>query len=131
MNVKYEKNVSRRKRSRISYSNAHPSGAKDRVNPTIHEARFLVTVDTEFTTCDEWVEPPPMPELRQLPPVLGPRGGEAGVEQVPLPGTPERCTPSPPPVAATRFPDDVGTPKRDHFASSFRGLSASLSGRPY
>ena len=79
----------------------------------------------------KWMQPPPMPELRQLPPVLGPRGGEAGVEQVPLPGTPERCTPSPPPVAATRFPDDVGTPKRDHFASSFRGLSASLSGRPY
>lgn len=93
MNVKYEKNVSRRKRSRISYSNAHPSGAKDRVNPTIHEARFIVTVDTEFTTRDEWVEPPPMPELRQPPPMLEPRGDEAGVEQVPLPGTPE----SPPP----------------------------------
>ena len=128
MNVKYEKSVSRRKRSRISYSNAHPSGAKDRVNPTIHEARFLVTVDTEFTTCDEWVEPPPMPELRQSPPMLKPRGDEAGVEhEVRLPGTPE----SPGPVVATRFPDDVGTPKRDLFTSSFRGLSASLSGRPY
>ena len=127
MNVKYEKNVSRRKRSRISYSNAHPSGAKDRVNPTIHEARFLVTVDTEFTTCDEWVEAPPMPELRQSPSMLEPRGDEAGVEQVPLPGTPE----SPGPVVATRFPDDVGTPKREHFTSGFRGLSASLSGRPF
>ena len=75
----------------------------------------------------KWMQPPPVPEPRQPPPVLEPRGNEAGVEQVPLPGTPE----SPPPVAATRFPDDVGTPKRDHFASSFRGLSASLSGRPY
>ena len=75
----------------------------------------------------KWMQPPQIPELRQPPPVLEPRGDEAGVEQVPLPGTPE----SPPPVAASRFPDDVGTPKRDHFASSFRGLSASLSGRPY
>ena len=75
----------------------------------------------------KWMQPPQIPELRQPPPVLEPRGDEEGVEQVPLPGTPE----SPPPVAASRFPDDVGTPKRDHFASSFRGLSASLSGRPY
>jgi len=74
-----------------------------------------------------WMQPPPVPEVRQPPPAPEPLGDEVGVEQVPLPGTPE----SPPPVAATRFPDDVGTPKRDHFASSFRGLSASLSGRPY
>ena len=86
-----------------------------------------MTLDTHFTTRYEWVQPPPMPELRQPPPMLEPRGDEAGVEQVPLPGTPE----SPGPVVATRFPDDVGTPKRDLFTSSFRGLSASLSGRPY
>ena len=73
------------------------------------------------------MQPPPVPEVREPPPVPEPLGDEVGVEQVPLPGTPE----SPPPVSATRFPDDVGTPKRDHFASSFRGLSASLSGRPY
>ena len=64
------------------------------------------------------------------PPILEPRGDEAGVEQVPSPGTPDTSPDSPPPVA-TRFPDDVGTPKRDQFASSLRGLSDSLSGRPY
>ena len=38
---------------------------------------------------------------------------------------------APPPPMVTRFPDDVGAPKWHDFASNFRGLTTSLSGRPY
>jgi len=100
----------------------------------------------ESTSSAEIVAPPPgvsgrhseansisSAEWVPAPPILKPTDGEAAAAAAEAAEVAALMPPSPdtPPPVATRFPDDVSTPKRDDYTNSFRGLSASLAGRPY